>query len=399
MPSVVLCSELGRGFGHLAKLADYAVELEAQGYSVKLVTHDLHAAHQIPEFFDMAIFQSPTFWDRHVEYGLTDSNQLNYASLLRMNGFRDVATLAPVLRGWLHILATLNADLVIADSAPSAVFAAKLLNIPRIMTGSGYAVPPLTEPLRTICPWEEPAEDRLRREDELLVHVLNDTVSELGFSDVRFSRGKDLFDEAAQWIFSIPEMDHYGPRDQPYVVRWTNSAPRLSPEWPRVRGDRILVHMEADSYYLSRVLEALQLLNQPVIAIVPGVSNGLMELYHNTNIRLQREPVDLKQAVNDCNIFINDASHDLVYELLTYGVPSILLPNKPEQVMLAYRLVMQGFAFVGPQSVDELEIETLIARSRNQDQVWLNCSHLQIKYENHKSLHRLHDLIKTELLA
>ncbi len=399
MASVILCSELGKGSGHLAKLADYAVELEAQGYSVKLVTHDLHAAHQVSEFVDVAVFQAPIFRDMKAEFGMPDPNYLSFASILRKNGYRDVHTLAPLLRGWLHLQATLNADIVVADHAPTAILAAKLLKIPSIMTGSGFCVPPLVSPMQSIVPWKDTSASEVALEDDTLLHVINDTVSELGFSDLRFAQVKDVFSDSAQWIFSIPEMDHYGARDQPYVVRWTNSSPRRVPEWPRARGDKILLFMHANSIYLNSVLEQLQLLQQPVLAIVPEISNGLMERYHGTTITLQRESVNLKLATDECNIFINNADHDLTYELLTYGVPSIFLPNEPDQVMLAYQLVQQGLSFVGPATPDQLDIAELIQRSRDQDQVWMNCSHLQMKYENHESLHRLHDLVKAELLA
>lgn len=399
MASVILCSELGRSSGHLAKLADYAVELEAQGYSVKLVCHDLQGAHQIPEFFDIAIFQAPVFRDVKNKSGLGETNYLNYSSILRSNGYAEPQTLAPLLRGWLHLQATLDADMVIADHAPTAILAAKLLKIPSILTGSGYSVPPLTSPMQTICPWKEPREADLLYEDQEVVQVVNDTIIELGFSEIRLKHAKDMFSDAAQWIFSIPEMDHYGPRDQPYVVRWTNTTPRSNPVWPRAHGDKLFVYLHADSFYLRPLLEQLQLSQQPALVVVPGVSSGLIERYHDTNITLQRELVNLKLTADQCNLFINNGEHDIVYELLSYGIPSTLLPSEPQQVMLAYQLAQKGYSFVGPATVDELDLPALLQRTRDQDQVWLNCSHLSLKYENHESLHRLHDLVKAELLA
>lgn len=399
MASVILCSELGRGAGHLARLADYAVELEAQGYSVKLVTHDIHAAHRISEFVDVALFPAPVYVEQNFDLGQPTPNHISFASILRHNGYQDVHTLAPLLRGWLHLQATLNADLVVADHAPTALLAAKLLQVPRIMTGNGFCVPPLSIPLSSICPWKDISEAKLALEDEGLVHVINDTIDELGFSGIHFKHAHELFADAAQWIFSVPEMDHFGSREQPYVVRWYNASPRLVPEWPKAKGDKILLHMSADSPYLNMTLEQLQLLQQPVLAVIPGVSDGLIERYRGTSMTLQREAVDLKQAADGCNVFINTGNHDVVYELLSYGIPSIILPTEPDEIMLAYQLMQQGLAFVGQETAELLETEALIAMSKEQDQVWMNCSNLQMKYENHESLHRLHDLVKAELLA
>lgn len=193
MASVILCSELGRGSGHLARLADYAVELEAQGYSVKLVCNDLHDAHQIPEFFDIAIFQGPVYRDSYVEQGVDEADLLNYSSILRKNGYRHINSLAPLLRGWLHIIATLNADIVIADHAPTALLAAKLLKIPSILTGYGYCVPPLTKPLKSVRPWRDIEATDFEVEDKALLQVVNDTISELGFAEVHMKYATEIF--------------------------------------------------------------------------------------------------------------------------------------------------------------------------------------------------------------
>jgi len=403
MASVILCSELGRGTGHLTKLADYAVELEAQGYSVRLVTHDMHAAHLVPEFVDIAMFQAPRASEALAESlsvaNLVSTNPMNFASVLKHNGYQSVSTLAPLVRGWLHLHATLKADVVVADHAPTAILAAKLLNIPSIMTGNGFCVPPLLNPLASICPWKDIPDSSLKLEDELLTHTINDTIRELGFSGVQLECAREAFSHAAQWIFSVPEMDHYGAREQPYVMRWYNSSPRLMPQWPYSKGEKIFLSMSVDSPYLNMVLEQLHLLQQPVLATVSGASDGLIERYKDSTIKLQRETVDLKQVVDECNIVINTGEHDVVFELLSYGVPSIILPSEPDQLMVAFQLMQQGLAFVGQESAEHLDISSMISMLKEQDQVWMNCSSLQMKYESHDSLYRLHDLIKAELVA
>lgn len=399
MASVILCSELGRGSRHLAKLADYAVELEAQNYSVRLVTHDLAAAYEYSEFYDSAFFQAPVFTPPPEDDRKKKPPLLNYSSVLRASGYENVATLAPLLRGWLHILATLKADIVVAEHAPTAVLAAKLLQIPCIMTGNGFSVPPLLTPLKSIVPWRTTEQSELVLEDRMLVKTINDTTTELGFSEVMIENAKDMFSHAAQWIVSVPEMDHYGGRRQPYIVKWTDSTSRAEPKWPKGTGDRIFVYLDASSPYLKPLLSQLNMHNSPTLAIVPGVSNGLIELYHGTHIRLQRDMVDMRQAVDNCKVFINDGDHDITYDLLSLGAPSIFLPTEPANRLLAHRVVANGLGFMGQSTVMALNLEDLLKANSQQHQVWHNAAHISLKYENHQSLERLHDLIKAELVA
>jgi len=394
MASVILCSELGRGSRHLANLADYAVELEAQGFAVRLITHDLSAAFEIPEFFDLAFFQGPVYRDFTHEEDKQRTKLLSYSSVLRANGYESVFTLAPLLRGWLHLLATLKADIVVAEHAPTAVLAAKLLKIPCIMTGTGFSVPPLLAPMKSIAPWVKVDDNDLLMEDRLLVQTVNDAIKELGFGDVEVESAKDIISHAAQWIVSIPELDHYTGRRQPYVVKWTDSKKRAEPRWPAGSGDRIFVYLDAKSPYLKPLLS-----HAPTLAVVPGISNGLIELYHGTHIKLQREFIDLRHAVDKCKVFITDGDHDITYDLLSLGAPSIFLPSEAENRLLAHRVVANGLGFMGQSTVMALNLVDLLQANSQQHQVWHNAAHISIKYENHQSLERLHDLIKAELVA
>ncbi|NND00716.1 MAG: hypothetical protein HKN85_11090 [Gammaproteobacteria bacterium] len=399
MASVILCSELGESSSHLVMLADYAVELKAQGYKVHVVGQDLAVAHQIPEFSDIPLFQTPAIGSAKQQGDGPPFDNLNYSSVLRNNGYHDVATLAPLLRGWMNLVSALQADLIVAHHAPTALLTARLLKIPCIMTGAGYAVPPLTTPMSCITPWREVTDEELLLEDQMLLQVVNDTYAELNFPRVRMHTAKELISHAAQWIVSIPEMDHYGARNQPYVARRYDSSRRLAADWPMGPGDRILVHLNADSPYLSPLLEQLTANNAPTLVIVPGASNGLVEMYKGTNIKVQRESVSIRQAVDQCKVFINEANHDLVYELLSYGVPSIFLPSEPENKLLAYRLVKLRVGFTGPASPAELDLERMIRANNEQDQVWHNAAGVSIKYEDREKLLRLHSVIKAELVV
>lgn len=415
MANVVLCSEYGRGSRYLAKLADYAVELQAQGHAVRLVCRDVHTAHQLREFERVSLFPAPSVeLDSNTLSSQADERPLNYSSVLLMNGYRDVQSLVPLLRCWLHYMATLDADLVVADHSPTALLAGKLLAIPCIMTGSGYTVPPKQHPMPSVAPWrqtesssqpdsEGDANTRddnnadLHFEDEKLLHTLNLALQELNFNNIKLTEVRQLFEHAAQWLITLPEMDHYQARDVPYVVRWLNRNNQQDPLWPYGPGDKIFVYMDASAPHLPSLLTQLKELGDPVLAVIANVSDAFQAEYQCGTIKIQSEHVNIARVAEQSKAIINHSGHNLVYELLRMGLPSILLPSNPENMLLAYRLAEQGLAFAGPTDARHLDIAQLLKQAKQQDQVWHNAARLSMRYEKYNSLARLHDLVASKL--
>lgn len=404
MANVVLCSEMGRGSRYMAKLADFAVELQAQGHGVRLICPDLHTAHAMPEFSKVSIFPAPRAdIDPFLRSKQSDERPKNYSSVLLMNGYRNARTLVPLLRSWLHFFATLDADLVVGDHSPTALLAAKLLAIPSIMIGSGYTVPPQEHPLPSVAPWrismegEAMVQGDLFFEDEKILHTLNETMKLLNFDRVEFTEVHQIYSHAAQWVVSLPEMDHYGRRELSYVVRWMNRDEANVPEWPYGPGDKIFVYMDAAAPHLPILLQQLKEIGDPVLAVVPKATDAFIEQYQATTIKIQREHVNIRRVSEQCKVIINHSGHNLVYELLMMGVPSVFLPNNPENTLLAYRLAKKKVGFAGPAKPRKLNTAKLLETVKKHDQVWHNASRLALRYQNHGSLERLHDLLAAKL--
>jgi UDP:flavonoid glycosyltransferase YjiC (YdhE family) len=404
MTNIVLCSELGRGSKHLAKLADYTMQLQAQEHSVKLVCRDLAAANMLPQLSKIPIFPAPhADIDPLLRSRQSDERPKNYSSVLLMNGYGDSATLLPLLRCWIHFLVTLEADLIVADHSPTALLAAKLLDIPSIMTGTGFTVPPAIHPMPSVAPWrvsmdgKAAVQSELFVEDKKLLHSINETVSALNFDKLKFTEVNQIFSHAAQWLVTLPEMDHYGRRKVSYVVRWMNREENMAPVWPDVAGDKVFVYMDAEAPHLPILLAQLKEVNDPVLAVIPNADDAFIEQYQSPSIRIQRELVNIRRVSEQCNVFINHCGHNLVYELLMMGVPSVFLPNNPENTMLAYRLAKKKIGFAGPAKPRKLDIQKLLESVKKHDQIWHNASRLALKHQNRKSLRRLHDLIAEKL--
>ena len=53
----------------------------------------------------------------------------------------------PCADAWRQLLTLLNADLILADYAPTPLLAARCLQVPAVVLGTGFSVPPSVSPL------------------------------------------------------------------------------------------------------------------------------------------------------------------------------------------------------------------------------------------------------------
>jgi hypothetical protein len=133
----------------------------------------------------------------------------------------------------------------------------------------------------------------------------------------------------------------------------------------------------------------------PVLAVVNNADADFTKRYSSSRVKIQTEMVSVRSVAQPCKIVFGQADHDLAYEFLLMGVPFILLPNGIQNTLLTYRLAKKRLASAGPSKSSKLDVTALIETKRTVDQVWHNASRFSLKYENHSSLTRLHELIKT----
>lgn len=411
MANVLLCAESARRTKPLSYLADCAVELTAQGHAVTLVCPDVTRAHSMHEFEKAAIFPAPCSKDfvsadsipRYAAKSQRSDRAAlhNYSSILMTRGYGDPHTLAALLRSWLHFLATLDADCVIAEDAPTALIAAKLLNVPSVRIGHGFVMPPQTLPLAGISPWKESSDgaeivgSRCRSEDKRLLSIVNQAVTNLAFEDIEFSEAHELFSDAAQWLVSWPELDHYGARDLPYVAQWGASDDvAIEPVWPNEADVKVFIEMNLDTPHITELLIQLTAIGESVLAVIPDASEEFIKQYRTGNLQIQRERVSIDAVVEQCDTIISDGSYDLTHQLLTLGVPSIIVPSCYESALFSYRLAKQKLCFAGPVMPSRLNTLNLLKAARKQGVEWANAAELASRYnDKNSSLVRLRDLI------
>jgi len=144
MKKVLFTWELGGNLGHISQLLSLAERLNTQGYRISVAIPDLAA---IPSNTSqkVAIFQAPRWSAKTI--GMPE-NSISYAEILAHAGYLSVAGITALLRGWQSLFSALRPDLIVAESSPSALLAARSLEIPAVELGNGFAIPPNKHPSR-----------------------------------------------------------------------------------------------------------------------------------------------------------------------------------------------------------------------------------------------------------
>jgi UDP:flavonoid glycosyltransferase YjiC (YdhE family) len=399
MAKIALCSERMLGDETLRDLAACAHELSSQNHTVYLICDDLEAADKLAEFDDLKKFQAPILNSQYGPRGRRKSRPINFSQLLVTQGYNSQSALVPVLRAWIDLFNVLGVDHVICDQAPSALIASNLRSISSVMIGDGFRVPPKSEGLPSFRPWRTAPDKKrkdliqMKNDDKMLLESVTAAVCELGFKGANLTSPSSLYAHAQQWLMSVPEMDHFGRRELPYVVRWPSTKSLSDPVWPEGQGDKVFVVLKSHSSHSKTIFSQLRSLDLPVLAIVADASPSFISEFVSDKVKIQTDMVNLRSVAQQCKIVFSDAEHDLIYELLTYGVPSVLLPKGIQNTLLTFRLAKKRLGFAGPSKSSKLDVAALIEKTQTFDQVWHNASRFSLKYATHRSLTRLCDLV------
>jgi len=298
MRSVLIAWELGANWGHTAQVRALARELRERGDRVTLVQKPRAAPRGEPP--------------------------ASYADILAGCGFADAASLRALAGRWRAEFDRCGAQVLIAESAPGALFAARVHGIPAVHLATGFTSPPSTSPLPAFRPADP---ERLREREARVLEAMNRVRAERGL--LPSGRVAELFTGSEQLFATFPELDHYGPREGArYVGPLFEDEEGALPGWPAGAGPRVFVYLRP-APYVEPLLGALKERGARLLCVLPGSRgrNGAIAIG-----KLDPPP----------DFAITHAGHGTAAAMLLRGVPLLMLPNHVEQLMLAQRVALLG---------------------------------------------------------
>lgn len=346
MARVLLCWELGGGLGHLVPLAEAGRELERAGHEVAFALRDLAYANALLDLPGSRIYQAPLLlplW--------RDDNILpeTFADILYAIGYRDSNRLTGLLVGWRQIFSNFKPDLIVHDHSPTAMAAARGLEIPAIgLAQSGFTLPPPVTPMPDLRGGDSENRDAQHAREKQLVDILNGALSNLGIPTIKSIA--ELFELDGRVLLSIPELDAYGPRDD--VEYWgpLDHGRGNTPEWPastQSNNRKILVYVKAFDTR-DALLESLSNSGHSVLAHIGGMDAQECARRSTATMTLSPEILDIRQALAECDLVVTHGG-SLVASALLAGKPVLTLPLYLEQQITAEKLQGLGAGLNAPQ--------------------------------------------------
>lgn len=336
MSRVFIALEMGGNLGHLVPCLQIAEVLRSRGDDVIFAVQDLRTAAEFLGPMGFRYVQAPRI--RRTE--ARSKPPVNYSEILIGAGYSDKHALLGMVQAWHQLMAMFGAECVLADHAPTALLAARLSSIPCVATGSGFAVPPIVVPMRSIRSWEAVQEQHLHKVDRAINEAITTVASNFGNSQMKDLSG--LFG-SDYLLATFPELDHYGARECDQYVGPIYSMAKTSPvSWQESKGKKILAYLRPDTPRIAMLFAALRSCDAEVVCEVPGLRQHEASRLEASRMRIFLEPVSLAPLLENADLMISYGGGGVTAETLLSGTAMLISPRYVEQYLTGRRVEQLG---------------------------------------------------------
>jgi hypothetical protein len=335
---VLICWELGAGYGHLTSVRNLASALQERGHEVLLALRDLSHAENVLGQHQFRIFQAPLWLPPPL--GLTPPG--NYSELLRGFGYLNEAGLSGIVRSWRSLFDLVEPDMIVTESSPTALLASRGYRTPRAMLGTGYGCPPPCTPMPALMWWQPNAAQRYEESERLLLATINAVLRR--FSAPQLTTIADLLRVEETFLRTFAEIDHYPSRDaaQKYWGPAFDVTTGEDPTWPMASGVKVFAYLDPGHPSFAPVVRTLRDCGHAVLVHAPRVSEQVRREFDCATLTIAAGAVKLERVLAEAALIVCNAGHGTVSAALLAGRPLLLVPKFLEQEMLARRVEQLG---------------------------------------------------------
>jgi glycosyltransferase involved in cell wall biosynthesis/UDP:flavonoid glycosyltransferase YjiC (YdhE family) len=336
-PGVMYAWELGNSFGHIGAFLPVARKLRDRRVAVAWAVADADIAARTIAEEGFTYCQSPVVADR-----FQGSAPVSFSDLLLHFGYSNPAVLYGLTTAWRDILAHTGAKLLLADHAPTAILAARTLDIPVMLFSYGFCVPPPVTPLPCFRPWSPVEQSKLVALEQSALHSINFVLKKFG----RTSLGSvtELYNVQEPTLLTFPELDHFGPqrKDARYWGSIYSSFSTQKVNWPAGDGPRLFAYLRQATPYAEAVLSVLSSSSFRSVVVCPDAPDNWLTMFNRGTLNTTRLFLDSDTFIHGTDVAITYGSHGLTASFLRAGKPVLVLPAQLEQYLLAKRVEALG---------------------------------------------------------
>lgn len=348
MAKILFVWELGLGFGHLTRYLDLVKALTARGHQVLYAARDVGNAERIFGRQGIPVYQAPAMMHK-----ISDPKKLTYniSHLLHNIGFSEPSSLNGLIKAWHLLYDAIEPDLVIFDHSPTAMLAARKYAWKKIVSGSGFVIPPPGRPVPAMRYWENYDAGLLEKEEGILLATINAALEQMQVPGI--DSITDLYGADAEFLFSFRELDHYPQRrDGNYLGQFSPPDHGVDPDWADGVKYRAIAYLHPYKK-IEALLSLLSGSNFSTMVYVPELDRKYRDRYANDMLRFSDEPINLAVAGRECNMAITNATAGTTTALLLRGRPVLCIPTVLERTMIAQRVVKLGAGLAVHQNSPE----------------------------------------------
>jgi len=372
--SALYAWEFGANLGHIGTFLPVARRLRENGNTVHwVVTHPHQAAKLLPGD-NFTWLQAPVMPEQRRE-----GAPLNYSDILLRFGYANADDLFGIVIAWRELIRLTGARVVLADHSPTAILAARSLDVPVMLFGSGFFAPPQVSPLPNMRPWLAIPPERLLAMDHLALSSINAVLDRLGKPPLRYVA--ELFQVAETSLLTFPELDHYPQRGPAAYWGTLPAAVAHPPEWPQASSPRIFAYLRPESAHFEAALAALNALGACVLVYAPGIAPQMQARYNSPLMAFAPRPVDLNTVAREADAGVTYASPAATIAFLMAGKPVLMIPGQLEQFLFGRRVEEMGAGLLINPENPPVELPAFLRRVVTDPAFLANARAFAHKYE------------------
>jgi UDP:flavonoid glycosyltransferase YjiC (YdhE family) len=350
MALILFVAELGSGFGHVRRLLPVAKAAAAQGHRPLFITAN---NDEIAPLVAEAGFESRPAPKVRVQPPVASGKTAvatSFADILGGLGFGDLASLRRCTNAWDALLAECRPAAVVCEFSPFLCLAALGSDLPVLVLGYGFILPPPELP-RFPHLWQgTPAYSEAR---------LLETVAELCRERSRpvLESLPRLFAGTAHAVTGLQVLDPYQDlRRQPAV-----GPPALEVQIETEATDDLFAYLLGDAAPTSQVLEVLSRSRCRGSAYVRRGIESHRRMLDSGRVTWLERPTPIRDALSRARLVVHHGSMLFAEEALAAGRPQVIVPLYLEHLFTARALARLGVARIARPSAGPGELEAALA--------------------------------------
>ena len=309
----------------------------ARGHTVLLSTREPGAGAELSLPDGMLVMQSPR---AHVTRN-PGQPVMGYADLLWAQGWSNKVQLSKGLQTWSDLYRQFQPDLVLLDHSPTARLAAHALQIPCVLIGTGFELPPAEDPLPLFPGYPTATPALAAQVDRQTLECVNAVLAAKGYR--RLDSLSQLVQGDAAFLTTVPELDHYPTRKGGvYVGPLADPSRGIVVKWPLESRLRVFAYLRPTMPKLDSVMEGLRASGSSVIAYAPGIPSDLVHRFESPYFQFTSKPVQFDSVFPTADLCLSYGPAGTVAMSALRGVPQLIFPLHVESQLTAQRVENLG---------------------------------------------------------